>query len=587
MTPREKLHIADKVALPLDWMTMATVVYGARGSGKSTLGAVVAEELNKAKQRFCAIDLKGDFYGLKSSRDGKSEAIPVVIFGGDHRDLPLEEGAGKFVAETIAGLDQSTILDLEHFSKGKQIKFLGEFFAALYDANREPLLMILDEAQRYAPQKPISPDSAICLGAVEDLVKLGRKHGLGVMLLTQRGSGLNKEVSEICDMLVAFRTPGPLDQGRVRDWLEANVTEENRDTAMEVIAGLDTGTAVFASGHPSLKLFGVAHVRERETFDSSATPKVGQRKAEPKKLARPDLAALEVKMAASIERAKADDPKALRLELAALKKELATERAKKSEPKVERVEVEVLSASERKALDSVLAQVKAVQDTLLYQQEKITEWTRDLRVTATALGGKIQAAARGNPVSLSRAPSPSAVSRAPVAARVARRRSETGDVKLGLAERKILTVLAQHEEGCPAGKLTLLAGYRWSGGFRNSLSVLRTAGLIDGANGGTMRITAEGVSALGEYDSLPAPGPELQNYWLGHASLGGCERKILSALIEAYPVGLEADELTKRTGYEWSGGFRNSLSVLRTAGLLEGRNSEAMRASETLFDGGA
>jgi uncharacterized protein len=315
-----RLRVGEGLSLPLDWMTLATVVYGARGSGKTTLGAVIAEEVTKAKQRFCAIDLKGDWYGLKSTADGKGDGIPVVVFGGDHQDVPLEDGAGAFVAETVAGLGQSCILDFEYFSKGKQVRFLAAFCETLYDRNREPLLLLMDEAQRYAPQKPIDPDAAKCLGAVEDIVKLGRKHGIGPVLLTQRGSGLNKEVSELCDMMVAFRTPGPLDQDRVKGWLEANTTKAQMLEVMGSLSGLPTGTAIFASGHPDLKIFGTYAVRRRETFDSSATPKVGHRRVEPKKLAKPDLEQLRARMSAAIERQKADDPKALRVRIAELEK---------------------------------------------------------------------------------------------------------------------------------------------------------------------------------------------------------------------------------------------------------------------------
>jgi hypothetical protein len=49
---------------------------------------------------------------------------------------------------------------------------------------------------------------------------------------------------------------------------------------------------------------------------------------------------------------------------------------------------------------------------------------------------------------------------------------------LSVAARKILGVLAQFPEGCVAGKITLLAGYRYTGAFRNALSELRTAGFI-------------------------------------------------------------------------------------------------------------
>jgi CO dehydrogenase nickel-insertion accessory protein CooC1 len=57
-------------------MTLASVVYGARGSGKTHFGAVIAEAVTKEHQRFCAIDLKGDWWGLKAGADGVSEGHP-------------------------------------------------------------------------------------------------------------------------------------------------------------------------------------------------------------------------------------------------------------------------------------------------------------------------------------------------------------------------------------------------------------------------------------------------------------------------------------------------------------------------------
>jgi len=143
-----KLHLGEKLALPVDFVTAACVVYGGRGSGKTTFGTVVAEELYRAGQRFCAIDLKGDYWGFKSSADGKSEGLPVLIFGGDHADLPLEENAGEFLGGVVAELEQPCVLDLEHLSKGKQIRFLGSFLTALYHKNRAPLMLIMDEAHR-------------------------------------------------------------------------------------------------------------------------------------------------------------------------------------------------------------------------------------------------------------------------------------------------------------------------------------------------------------------------------------------------------------------------------------------------------
>jgi hypothetical protein len=95
-----------------------------------------------------------------------------------------------------------------------------------------------------------------------------------------------------------------------------------------------------------------------------------------------------------------------------------------------------------------------------------------------------------------------------------------------------------------------------------------------------MEITATGRD-LGPFERLPE-GAELGEYWLQHPSLGKCSRDILRQLL-ARPRGMTAQQLADATNYEYSGGFRNALSELRTAGVLIGRNTEVMRACEDLF----
>lgn len=564
------IRLSDRLALPLEWMTLATVVYGARGSGKTSLGAVMAEEVTAAKQRFCAIDLKGDWYGLKSAADGRHEGIPVVVFGGDHADVPLEDGAGAFVGETVAGLGQSCILDLEHLSKGKQVRLLAAFFEALYERNREPLLLLLDEAQRYAPQRPIDPDAARCLGATEDLVKLGRKHGIGPVLFTQRGSGLNKEVSELCDLLVAFRTPGPLDQERIKDWLDANTTRTQRDQVMGQLAGLPTGTAVFASGHPDLKLFGTYQVRLRQTFDSSATPRVGHRRVEPVRLAKPDLDALRVKMAATIERAKAEDPRELRRQIAELRAQLAA--APQTPPaKTERVEVPVVKAA-------AVAKVEA----LIARGEKLAERLGAVKVgleaESRALAAALAMAIRPGP-----APGPTTE---PLLEALRRPRTgpvpapATGDASVGTGGlRRMLVALAQrHPRPLTAEQLGVRAQLSSaSGTFDTYLGRGRRVGWIEGERS-ALRITAGGLEALGVYDPLPT-GRDLARYWIGELGQSGAAR-MLQALVDVYPRTLTAEELGRAAAIsEASGTFDTYLGRLRRLELVTGPR-HALRASE-------
>lgn len=580
---RSKLHISEGLSLPVDWITLATVIYGARGSGKTSLGRVFAEEATKARQRFCAIDLKGDWWGLKSSSDGKRDGIPVVVFGGDHQDVPLEHGAGKFVGETVAKLEQSCIIDLEYFSKGKQVRFLADFFLSLYDANREPLLLLLDEAQRYAPQaRMIDPDSAKCLGAVEDLVKLGRKHGIGPVLFTQRGSGLNKEVSELCDLLVAFRTPGPLDQDRVKDWLDANTTKAQRDEVMGRLAGLETGTAVFASGHPDLKIFGVHAVRRPETFDSSATPKVGQRKVEPKKLAKPDIEQLKVRMAEAIARAEAENPAALRAKLAKAEAELVKLRAKPAP-----------AAPPIKQLPPDLVEVPTFDETtfgLLF--EFITTSIEGVARAATEAKGDVgrrlvehRNAQRGavkaaKSASKVRVAAPRTVSLAAPIAVAARTPAAEGTVKLSPCERAILIALMQH------GRLTLrqaaiVAGYSiGSSTTGNACSRLRGLGLIEGENTRGMTALPAAAEAVGNWEPLPT-GPELAEHWRNQ--LSPCEVALLDYAIDQHPAAVTLKAAAASGGYSTDSSTPgNAASKLRTLGLIEGPNA-SFTASERLI----
>jgi hypothetical protein len=581
------LRISDSLSLPLDWIQLATVVYGARGAGKTCFGRVAAEEAFGMGLRFCAIDLKGDWRGLKSSADGKSEGIPVVIFGGEHADVPLEPDAGAFVGETVAGLQQSVVLDFELFSKGKQIRFLAPFFEALYHHNREPLLLLLDEAQRYAPQKP-GPDEARTLGAVQDLVKLGRKHGIGLVVFTQRGAGLSKEVAELCDMLVAFRTPGPLDQERIKDWLDANTTKAQRDDVMGRLAGLATGTAVFASGHPEVKTFGVYPVRRPTTFDSSATPKIGERRAEPKRLAKPDLESIRTKMSAAIERAKADDPKELRKTIAQLRAELAKKPAAApiEIPKEIAVEVPVVDHATVRAIGNAVVAMRELEG----QLAKVTLMTQQAADAARAAPQTVKARTepivtlRSTPPTMVRGPAGSPVPKPPQRPIVYRDTKPANGASTELGNsgaRRMLTVLCQAgNEGVTASQLAIRSGIAKRGGtFRTYLGKIITNRWAARDGSGRIVRTSLGETVLGDFDPLPS-GDALLAFWLAELGQSGAAR-ILETLADAHPYGLTREEIGERTGIAVAGGtFRTYVGKLKTLELIGGRGE--LRLSEDL-----
>jgi len=240
------------------------------------------------------------------------------------------------------------------------------------------------------------------------------------------------------------------------------------------------------------------------------------------------------------------------------------------------VEIPVIRPRELKALQRSAAYLETVWSRFDSAKAELIEHTKTLR----GLGdGRLKGFVPVRPETPQiAAPRPSTLPPARP-----RRHSDASTPIQDKCQRAVMTVLVQQGMACPIGKLALLAGYRVSGGFRNALGGLRTAGYLDGPNTGFMVVTEAGKQALGGVEPLPSPGPALVGYWLKHPSLGKCERAILSVLVGCTSTALDIKALADKAGYEVSGGFRNSLSTLRRAGLIVGGNTEAMRASDGLF----
>src|SRR5262249_17570490 len=94
-----------KLPFPHKVLEQHLVVLGETGSGKSSLLRLIVEDLLHRKKRACVIDIKGDWWGLKSSADGKSAGFPVIAFGNFREpkaaDVPINAHSGKHIAELI------------------------------------------------------------------------------------------------------------------------------------------------------------------------------------------------------------------------------------------------------------------------------------------------------------------------------------------------------------------------------------------------------------------------------------------------------------------------------------------------------
>lgn len=91
-----------KQSIPSEALQQHVAVLGKTGSGKSSVLRLLVEGILDQRERVCIIDPKGDWYGLKLSSGGNKAGYPIIIFGGAHADVPINQYAGASVAELIA-----------------------------------------------------------------------------------------------------------------------------------------------------------------------------------------------------------------------------------------------------------------------------------------------------------------------------------------------------------------------------------------------------------------------------------------------------------------------------------------------------
>lgn len=342
----KKLHLSGELKLPIDAVTQRISILGRTGTGKSYTAGVLVEEVLKARQQVVVLDPKGDWYGLRSSANGKSAGLPITLMGGEHGDVPLEPTAGALVADVIINEGISVVLDLSLFeSKADEVRFATAFLDRLYRKNRKPLLFVCDEADVFAPQYPEQNEKTM-LNRMETICRRGRSKGIGVVLVSQRSASIHKGCLSQTELMVAHQTTAPQDKKALESWVVAHGDETQHAVFMKTVPTLKKGHAIVWS--PSwLNIFLGTQIRIKETYDSSQTPVVGVRRRAPKVLAKVDLDRLKSHMAATIEKMKQDDPKLLRAEVAALKAKLSSadkfrdevdRRTKVLEPKVERIQ---------------------------------------------------------------------------------------------------------------------------------------------------------------------------------------------------------------------------------------------------------
>ena len=568
---------------------------GTAGSGKTYNAGSGVERLLHRKSRVIIPDPLGVWYGLRLAPNGKDRGFDVVIFGGPHGDLPLTENAGALIGETAAGMAESCILDLSQLgTKAAERRFMLAFLTALYKhATGEPVHVVFDEADMWAPQKLLDRDgdAARLLGMMETLVRRGRVKGFIPWLITQRPAVLSKDVLSQIDGLVAFKLTSSQDRDAIGNWVEGQADKGQWAQIWKELPTLDRGQGVIWL--PARGILKTAQFPKKATFDSSATPRRGQKVKAGAKLKALNLGKLKERLGAVEEQTKANDPVKLKADVVQLQGELS-----RLQRQAGGIALRAVEAAEKRGFDQAKKKLENASRRALIKakREALTTVANELAKFASVIGQAIKnfddedrflaiEFAPSLPAPAVPRSAPSVPPRSPSRARLHTPRADSfaPDRPLG-AERKPLAALAAvHPAGMTEAQWAVAAGLKRTGGtWSTYVSRLRMAGRI-AREGEIYFATDQALQDLGgQVQQLPPPGPALVEFWAG--KINGV-RPMLQRLQETYPAFVDRATLAADINLAAGGGtFGTYLSRLRTPGLIEEQGQE-LRLSPNLMGG--
>lgn len=547
------------------------------------------------------VDPEGEFASLREKHD----FIIVAANGGDAVAHPR---TAALLAIRLLETEASAVLDISELKAADRHAFVRLLFESFIDAPknlRHPVLVELDEAQIFAPEKGQGESEAT--DSVIDMATRGRKRGLCLIAATQRISMFHKGVAaELKNRMIGGTS---LDVDVKRAAFDLGMSA--KDT-LAALRGFDPGH-FFAYG----PAFGQLEPREFVTGDvETSHPKVGHRQAAPPKPTAAIVALLPklVDLAQEAEeRARSIDD--LKREVSQLRRELTVAKKQqpapppapviKGDPAAERraaaqiarlttlmeelmkfivtvtakdfdaggvvdvdamrkaieVAVEQSRKSVERSMDARNAELKALQS----QASKIVTRVRKLLDSQEV---HVDVEVRKNaPFTVT--PAPAAAAARPAAAHAVRV-PHNGDARLNRPQQIILDQLAvlKDRDIYPASRATLAAFCKVSpssSGYEKNLSTLKTMGMLDYPQQGVVALTQEGLaSAAAPFDDGTPPA----DFWL--AIVNEPKQKILRVLIDEHPTAMSRGAIAQKASVsESSSGFEKNLSQLKTLGAID------------------
>lgn len=508
---------------------------GRKGGGKTFTAKGIVERLLDLGRRVLVLDPLGVWPGLRTGADGSSPGYPIAIFGGRHADLPLDPAAAVPLAKVIAAENLPAVIDLSDLTKHAQQTFLLAFLHELRRVNENALTIVLEEADVFAPQQPLGDDSKALHAEIDWIARRGRFKGFRLITITQRPARLSKDVLTQCSTLIAHKLPAPQDRDAVKAWVEGNGDRDKAREVFDTLAGLDVGEAwIWSPQNGVLKRDRFPRIK---TLDTSATPKAGETRIEPKTLATVDLSGIRNALA----KAKAEQEKPERKPVGAKSATTAAELKEAEERGYHR--------GLEDGGDRTLRAVSSLASDLAAALARAESAAADARRLLSSFAGFTGALA--DDVQQSRAvarPAPQ-----PIPKSVPKRQPAEvgGDVTLGSAARKILAVL---DTNPPVRRtwtqVAMLAGLKAHGGAYNvARKQLRDGGHVR-EDGALVQISAPSDGA-----TAPVLDPAgMVDQWAAVVSTAAAR---IMRLLAANPDGMPKAEIATSLDVKPHGGSWN------------------------------
>lgn len=530
------LRIAKGVDLPANGVTQTFGFVARKGAGKTYAAGRLVEELQRIHAPAIVLDPVGNWYGLRLAADGKKRGLSIPVFGGENGDIEIALDQGERLATMLVERNLSAVVDVSAFRKGERKRFVADFAEALFHAakrNKSPRMVVFEEAQVFAPQR-VDPGEQRMLGAVEDIVRLGRNYGLGSTLISQRPQSVNKEVLNQVEALFVGQLSGPHERKAIEEW----VGERRAKSKVEVdeLPSLPVGTMLLWSPQ-WLRTFQKVQILPKWTYDASATPELGKRVERVQTLADIDVAELRAALAVEHKAAKASRAEqaveALTgAEVERVQSDLREERARRERL----VEAAVAVA---KAAEHVLAELDSARQRI----ETIAAGMSAALGVQSAVAQPLPPASKTSAPPRKQAPSPARTATDSASARGAR---------------KLLLALATFYPGQMTRAQVAHAADMTAGGgaFSSYWSELKRAAFIEPTSSGYFRCTEAGLASLGaERPAVPKTLAGRVDFWC--ARLKHTEQLMLRTIVEAGARGIGRPQLAAALEMTASGGAFN------------------------------